>query len=293
MSTNNAGSRENVTIERMRQWQARALAGRIREGEMSGKDYIKHAGQQESSLNPMKTLEQDYTDKKNKWDETSMGLLLIPIIGWLIVADRYGDYKQSERAWGTKVKSERKKDEDFVKNFQENFKKMSQAERNQLCQIGEQFCGEKGFDIKKFIKDSKELSTDEQVVQLENRIKEMNSQITGYKNMLSGNSLVTNTPVQTAKANVQAKPNPALITTNQAQERLWKTMKANNEVENYDKILGDIFKDKKIGDTVNISALKLTGLQDGDFVKLCPISGGNKYVQITSRERNEAVLVTH
>ena len=184
MSTNNAGSGENVTIERMRQWQARALAGRIREREMSGKDYIKHAGQQESSVNPMKTLEQDYTDKKEKWDETSMGLLLIPIIGWLIMADRYGDYKQSERAWGTKVTSERQKDEDFVKNFQEDFKKMSQADRNQLCQIGEQFCDEKGFNIKKFIEDSKELSTDEQVVQLENRIKEMNSQITEYQNEL-------------------------------------------------------------------------------------------------------------
>ena len=80
---------------------------------------------------------------------------------------------------------------------------------------------------------------------------------------------------------------------NQAQASKWKTMNPNNAVANYDKELEKIFKGKTKGNIVDISALQLTGLQDGDFVKLCPNSGCNKYVQITSRERNEAMLVDH
>ena len=105
------------------------------------------------------------------------GLLsLLPVI----VLNHLRHQKDAREAWGAKVKEERDNDTSFVTNFQQQFDKMTPEQRNQICQIGEQFMNDAGFDMTKFIENNKKLSENDQVLQIEKQFKEMQSKIEAY-----------------------------------------------------------------------------------------------------------------
>ena len=237
-----------------------------------------------------KTLGKKYEEAHEKNEEFPKVayLLVLPILYKM-----YLQYKENEA--DAALNSKKDEYEAFLKSVVEKGK-------NDPAQIKEElevYSKEKLREMSKKIIEKQSALFDEKmgtmdINQIEKVMNNLQTQISSNKGIdMKALATCLSEPVQNTQVAGPAKPNAALIAANQAQTSKWKTMNPNNAVANYDKELEKIFKGKTEGNTVDISSLKLTGLQDGDFVKLCPNSGCNKYVQITSRERNEAVLVGH